>query len=642
MVECAKPVVGQEEKCGNMIAENFSRVSVAIFKSLLMLYLFVLVKLLSENCVTLWASFSRAIFVLIDAVNCSKYLFLSRFLSKSRFPLFGKRSRLLFYRIFLRKTGSLFCENYSKILFGILGLIFLGLLAGGALLGLIVQAGSLNEIHGIFSIFSQYFDLYLWRITYFTLLQALLSSLLSVTFAIFLARALYWSPHFPGRLWILRLFTLPLVLPALVAILGLTSIYGRNGIMAQLFQLLGLPFEVNIYGLTGILIAHIFFNMPLAVRFILAAYDTLPPDYSKLSCQIGMGRFGYWRFVEWPVLRRHLAALLGIIFMLCATSFTTVLTMGGGPKATTLEVAIYQSLHFDFDPNRTVALTLTQLALTLIILLALRLTGKFTAEGFSHKLIMRHYGKISAIEKMFNNLIILVGLLYILLPIIGMIIAGCNANMGRLLSDATVWRAITTSILLGFCAAAFASFLAFILLTARSATKKHAFLFDNGASLILVMPPIVIGAGWFILLRPFADPFAFAPIMVVSVNAVMAMPFIMKMIRPAWDSAHHRHHRLCAQLGLRGFWRFRLIDWPILAKPFSASFAFAMALSLGDLGTIALFGGDAFLTLPYLLFQNMGSYRSMDSAGLALILAFLCLCLMMVAGRTLAKEKLFT
>jgi len=519
--------------------------------------------------------------------------------------------------------------GFSKTLFGLFGLVLLGVLAGGSLLGLIGQAGS---FHGFLGVFSQYFDIYLWRITYFTLLQALLSSVFSVLFAIFLARALYWSPHFPGRLWILRLFALPLVLPALVAILGLTSLYGRNGLMAQILPALGLHLEVNIYGLTGILIAHIFFNMPLAVLFVLAAYDTIPSDYAKLSCQLGMGRPGFWRFIEWPVIRRHLPELLGLIFMLCVTSFTTVLTMGGGPKFTSLEVAIYQSLHFDFDPNRTAALTLTQLALTLIVLLALRLTGKFSAEGFSHSLTMRHYGKISLVEKMCNNLIILVGFLYIMLPITMLVIAGCQADMGRLLSDATVQRAIVTSVIMGFCAAMLASFLAFVLLGARKATKKYAFLFDGGASLILVMPPIVIGAGWFILLRPLVDPFAFAPIMVVSVNAAMAMPFVMRLMRPAWDNAFNRYDRLCAQLGLRGFWRFRLIDWPILAKPFGASFAFAMALSLGDLGTIALFGGDGFLTLPYLLFQNMGSYRSTDSAGLALILAFLCLGLMIVAG----------
>ena len=62
-------------------------------------------------------------------------------------------------------------------------------------------------------------------------------------------------------------------------------------------------------------------------------------------------------------------------------------------------------------------------------------------------------------------------------------------------------------------------------------------------------------------------------------------------------------------------------------------FAFAMALSLGDLGVIALFGSDSVQTLPYLLLARMGSYRTDDAAGLALLLGALCLALVFFAER---------
>ncbi len=55
-------------------------------------------------------------------------------------------------------------------------------------------------------------------------------------------------------------------------------------------------------------------------------------------------------------MARVLPGLVLIVFLLCATSFTLVLTLGGGPSATTLEVAIYQALKLDFDPPRAVAL----------------------------------------------------------------------------------------------------------------------------------------------------------------------------------------------------------------------------------------------------------------------------------------------
>lgn len=57
------------------------------------------------------------------------------------------------------------------------------------------------------------------------------------------------------------------------------------------------------------------------------------------------------------------------------------------------------------------------------------------------------------------------------------------------------------------------------------------------------------------------------------------------------------------------------------------AFSFAMALSLGDLGAVALFGSENFITLPWLVYSNMGSYRTNDAAGYAFILGVVCLLL---------------
>ena len=82
-----------------------------------------------------------------------------------------------------------------------------------------------------------------------------------------------------------------------------------------------------------------------------------------------MGARPSFRFIEWPVMRAALPGVAGLVFMLCITSFTLVLTLGGGPRATTLEVAIYQALRFDFDPARAVTLTVLQIVLTVAAVL---------------------------------------------------------------------------------------------------------------------------------------------------------------------------------------------------------------------------------------------------------------------------------
>lgn len=70
-------------------------------------------------------------------------------------------------------------------------------------------------------------DSYLWHVVRFSFWQAFLSALLSVVPAIFLARALY-RRRFPGRLALLRLCAMTLILPVLVAVFGILSVYGRG------------------------------------------------------------------------------------------------------------------------------------------------------------------------------------------------------------------------------------------------------------------------------------------------------------------------------------------------------------------------------------------------------------------------------
>ncbi|STG70208.1 thiamine ABC transport system, permease protein [Escherichia coli] len=130
-------------------------------------------------------------------------------------------------------------------------------------------------------------DSYLWHVVRFSFWQAFLSALLSVIPAIFLARALY-RRRFPGRLALLRLCAMTLILPVLVAVFGILSVYGRQGWLATLCQSLGLEWTFSPYGLQGILLAHVFFNLPMASRLLLQALENIPGEQRQLAAQLGM------------------------------------------------------------------------------------------------------------------------------------------------------------------------------------------------------------------------------------------------------------------------------------------------------------------------------------------------------------------
>ena len=148
-------------------------------------------------------------------------------------------------------------------------------------------------------------------------------------------------------------------------------------------------------------------------------------------------------------------------------------------------------------------------------------------------------------------------------------------------------------------------------------------IFQLLPGLVLAFPPIVLGAGWFILAVRGGNPDCAAVMLVIAINAVMALPFAVRIITPAYSAAAARNDRLCQSLRLSSFNRLRLVDFPSLRRPLVMALLFAMALSLGDFGAIALFGSDRLVTLPALLFAKLGSYRTDDAAGIALYLMLL-------------------
>lgn len=478
------------------------------------------------------------------------------------------------------------------------------------------------------------FDSYIYRVARFTLVQAFASTLLSIVFAIPVARAMARQSRFPGRIWLMRLMALPLGLPALVAALGLVEIWGRQGWVNGLWTSVTGAAPISIYGLTGILLAHVFFNMPLAARLMLAGLERLPNEYWRLSANLGMGPVAVFRFVEWPALVRLIPGIASLIFMLCATSFTLVLTLGGGPAATTIEVAIYQSLRFDFDPTRAVALSCLQIAFTAALLwIAARFDVAEDDSRTSGQRVCRFDGR-SFGARLRDATTLLVFLVFTAAPLVAVVRSGLAADLGRLASDPQVHKALLTSLSIAGAAGVLTVVLAASLVRARQQALSRrragpsALALASGisasTSLVLLVPPVVLGSGWFLLVRPLGDVAAFAPYLIIAVNVLMALPFVVRVLDPALAQHRSRTARLADSLGLSGWSRIRLIDWPVLKLPFLMAFSFAMALSLGDLGAVALFGSQDMVTLPWLLFSRMGSYRTADAAGLALLLGLIC------------------
>ncbi|WP_337023087.1 MULTISPECIES: thiamine/thiamine pyrophosphate ABC transporter permease ThiP [unclassified Pantoea] len=494
------------------------------------------------------------------------------------------------------------------------------LLAFGAL----VMAAPVTDWRALLS------DSYLHHVLAFSFEQALLSALLSVLPSILLARALY-RRRFLGRNLLLRLCAMTLVLPVLVAVFGLLSVYGRSGWLAQLCGLLGLNYSFSPYGLQGILLAHVFFNLPLATRMLLQALESIPGEQRQLAAQLGLRGWNLFCLVEWPWLRRQILPTAALIFMLCFASFATVLALGGGPRATTLELAIYQALSFDYDPSRAALLALLQLGCCLLlVLLSQRFskaipTGSQNIRGWRDPQDCWH-------ARIGDTLLIVCALLLLLPPLAAVIVDGLRGGVAGALQQPALWQATFTSLRIAIGAGLLCVVLTIMLLWSSRELRQRqrnvaAQAMELSGMLILAMPGIVLASGFFLLFNATIGLPQRADGLVIFTNALIAIPYAMKVLENPMRDISARYTPLCASLGIAGINRLKLIELRALKRPIAQALAFACVLSIGDFGVVALFGSADFRTLPFYLFQQIGAYRGADGAVTALLLLSLCLLL---------------
>jgi thiamine transport system permease protein len=129
-----------------------------------------------------------------------------------------------------------------------------------------------------------------------------------------------------------------------------------------------------------------------------------------------------------------------------------------------------------------------------------------------------------------------------------------------------------------------------------------------------------LGTGLFILLRPLAAPSALALPITVVANTALTLPFLYRLLLPQAKQIVENYARLSAALDLTGWAEMRLIILPLLARQLGYGAGLAAALSMGDLGVIALFADSNSATLPLLVQQLMGAYRMDQAAAAALVL----------------------
>jgi thiamine transport system permease protein len=448
----------------------------------------------------------------------------------------------------------------------------------------------------------------------FTVLQAAVSAFVSVVLAVPVARALA-RRRFAGRSVLITLLGAPFLIPVIVAVLGLLGVFGRAGLLNSALMSVGLQ-PISIYGFHGVVLAHVFFNLPLAVRMILQGWQSIPAERFRLAAALGFAPADVLRHLERPMLREVVPGAALVIFTLCLSSFAVALTLGGGPGATTVELAIYQALRFDFDLGRAALLSTVQFALcAAAVLLSLRYAkgANFGAGSDRDAVSWAGLGRLGAVQ---DAAAIGLATAFLILPLAMLVI---RAVPGLAEMPAAMMPALAQSLVVAAVSTVLTISAAVVLAIAiRRGPGSRAL--ELVAMLPLAVSSLVLGTGLFLIVQPWFSVERLALPVMALVNATLALPFALRILLPTVRAIEDDYGRLASSLGLVGYARWRWLIAPRLRAPLGFAAGLVAALSIGDLGAVALFAGERGVTLPLLVQRLMGTYQMDAAAAVALVL----------------------
>lgn len=193
-------------------------------------------------------------------------------------------------------------------------------------------------------------------------LSMVLTVILGTPVAYLLARY-----EFRGRRLLDLLIDVPLVLPPVVAGVGLLLVFGRRGVLGEPLAGLGINLA---FTTSAVVLAQLFVASPFYIRALKVGFAAVPKELEAAALIDGADRWGaFWR-VTWPLTRPAFTEGLVLAWARALGEFGATIVFAGSlaGRTRTLPLATYAALERDLDAALALSGVLTVAALGLFVL----------------------------------------------------------------------------------------------------------------------------------------------------------------------------------------------------------------------------------------------------------------------------------
>jgi molybdate transport system permease protein len=203
---------------------------------------------------------------------------------------------------------------------------------------------------------------------------SLLATVCSVVFGVPLAWILARGT-FRGRAVLRALVILPLVLPPVVAGVGLLQALGRRGIVGGwLERSAGIQLT---FTTAGAVVAATFVSIPLVVLSAEAGFRSVDPRFERAAAVLGAKPSYTLRRVILPMIAPQLVAGAVLAWARALGEFGATITFAGNleGRTQTVPLAVFQTLQTDQEGAIALSLVLVVLSICVLVALRDRITG---------------------------------------------------------------------------------------------------------------------------------------------------------------------------------------------------------------------------------------------------------------------------
>lgn len=497
------------------------------------------------------------------------------------------------------------------------------------------------------------------QILLFTFYQAALSTFLTLLVGLPLAY-LFAQYRFPGKAIFRTLTAVPFMLPTVVVAAGFNALLGPRGWinlgLMDAFNLAAPP--ITFVGtLWAILAAHVFYNATIVIRLVGNAWATMDFRLADASRSLGANSFRtLWR-VTLPLLRPSIFGASLLVFLFDFTSYGVILLLGG-PKFTTLEVAIYIQFLEMLNLPAASWLSLIQLLCTLVF------STMYTRYLNHFPVLSKPRAAWTVVRTPRRNFerLFLAGMLTVLLAFFALpLLALPIRSVTRLDADRAQLAPVSPGLTIDYYAELFINrrgslfyvppvdavvnslsyagltvLFSLVLGFPAAFALAHPGRFEKWIDAFLLMPlgasAVTLGLGYIVTFNhPFfgSDFFLLtSPLLLPLAHTTIALPFVIRNLQTALATIPERYREAAAILGASRWKTWQTVDWPIIARATISAGAFAFTISLGDFGAASLLARPEYPTLPTAIYRFLSQPGGLNY-GQAMAMATL---LMTLAG----------